>query len=231
MNGVSPKFVDERVDNPKTFKKRPFIPKSMHETPAGERPESFPFFPPFLILAILILSAGILSPDSAAQISAKDSLSRFDRLAEEATLLNKRGKFEEVISLLEPHKTDRKNDSALFFNELGVAYRNKNKLDESINAYRKALSLDPENPVVMKNLADAFYLKKEYSQAVETGQKALKANPRFHQVHSTLGLAYYQLEKYPEALEEFETVLKLNPRDEQARNFREAIRKKLQGKK
>jgi len=203
----------------------------MRETLTGERRQSFPFFSPFLIPAILLLSVGIFLPSSAAQTSAKNSLSSFDRLAEEATLLNKRGKFEEVISLLEPHKTDRKNDSALFFNELGVAYRNKSKIDESIQAYRKALSLDPENPVVMKNLADTFYLKKEYSQAVEMCQKALKANPRFHQARSTLGMAYYQLEKYPEALEEFETVLKLDPQNKQAENFREASRKKLQGKK
>jgi tetratricopeptide (TPR) repeat protein len=196
----------------------------------GEGRKSFPYFFP-LVLFLQVLGFCLFPIISSAQKSDRAELSLFDRLAEEATLLNKRGKFDEVVSLLEPHKGNSKNDSALFFNELGIAYRNKNKLDESIQAYRKALSLDPENPVVMKNLADAFFLKKEYSQAVEMGQKALKSNPRFHQVRSTLGLAYYRLERYPEALEEFEAVLKLNPQDEQARNFREAIRKKLQNQK
>jgi tetratricopeptide (TPR) repeat protein len=179
----------------------------------------------------MMLSAGLFLSPAAAQPSARDRMSLFDRLAEEATLLNKRGKFDEVISLLQPHKGDPKNDSALFFNELGVAYRNKNKPEEAILAYQKALSLDPDNPVVMKNLGDAFYLKKEYAQAVEICQKALKSNPRFHQARSTLGLAYYRLGKYQEAVEEFEVVLKMNPQDEQARNFRDAARKKLQEKK
>ncbi len=40
-----------------------------------------------------------------------------------------------------------------------------------------------------------------------------------------------QLNDAPDALEEFEAVLKLNPQDEQARKFREAIRKKLQNQK
>lgn len=204
-----------------------FLTKGM--TP-GEGPRSFPYFFS-LLLSLLALGFCLFPIISSAQKSDRAELSLFDRLAEEATLLNKRGKFDEVISLLEPHKGNSKNDSALFFNEMGIAYRNKNKLDESIQAYRKALSLDPENPVVMKNLADALFLKKEYSQAVEMCQKALKSNPRFHQVHSTLGLAYYRLERYPEALEEFETVLKLNPQDEQARKFREAIRQKLQKQK
>lgn len=197
---------------------------------SGEGRRPFPYFLS-LFLSLSVLALFLFPVESTAQKPDRPDLSLFDRLAEEAALLNKRGKFDEVISLLEPHKGNPKNDSALFFNELGVSYRNKNKLEESIQAYRRALSLDPENPVVMKNLADAFFLKKEYSQAVEMCQKALKSNPRFHQVRSTLGLAYYRLGKFPEALEEFEAVLKLNPQDEQARNFREAIRKKLQNQK
>jgi cytochrome c-type biogenesis protein CcmH/NrfG len=197
---------------------------------AGEGRKSFPYFFP-LLLSLLVLCFCLFPIISPAQKPDRADLSLFDRLAEEATLLNKRGKFDEVISLLEPHKGNPKNDSALFFNELGVSYRNKNKLDESIQAYRRALSLDPGNPVVMKNLADAHYLQKDYSQTVELCRQALKSNPRFHQVRSTLGLAYYRLGKFPEALEEFEAVLKLNPQDEQARNFREAIRKKLQNQK
>lgn len=207
------------------------IPNSMQETPPGEGQKSFPFFFLSTLFLILVLGSGLFPRDSAGQKSEKEGLSRFDHLAEEATLLNKRGKFDEVISHLEPQKTDPKNDSALFFNELGVAYRNKNKLEEAIQAYQKALSLDPDNPVVMKNLGDAFYLKKDYAQTVEICQKALKSSPRFHQARSTLGLAYYRLGRYQEALEEFEIVLKMNPRDEQAQNFREAARKKLQGKK
>ena len=203
----------------------------MLRSPPGEGPKSFPYFFLFALFLVLISGWGAFPLQSAAQKSEKDGLSRFDRLAEEATLLNKRGKFDEVISLLQPHQADPKNDSALFFNELGVAYRNKNNLEQAIRAYQKALSLDPDNPVVMKNLGDVFYLKKEYAQAAEICQKALKSSPRFHQARSTLGLAYYRLGKYREALEEFEIVLKTNPQDEQAGNFAEAAREKLQGKK
>jgi tetratricopeptide (TPR) repeat protein len=203
----------------------------MKGSPPGEGPKSFPYFFLSVLFLGLIFGFGVFPAESGAQKSEREGLSRFDRLAEEATLLNKRGKFDEVISLLQPHKGDPKNDSALFFNELGVAYRNKNKPEEAILAYQKALSLDPDNPVVMKNLGDAFYLKKEYARTVEICQKALKSSPRFHQVRSTLGLAYYRMGKFQEALEEFEIVLKMNPQDEQARNFRDAARKKLQEKK
>jgi tetratricopeptide (TPR) repeat protein len=188
------------------------------------------FFPSFFLEALLLalaLDSCFFPLTTAAQRTEREGLSRFDRLAEEATLLNKHGQFDKVITLLEPYKGDKKNDSALFFNELGLAYRQKGRLSEAIWAYQSALSRDPENPVVMKNLGDAFYFNKEYPKAAEHYQKALRSNPRFQQAHSTLGLAYYQLQRYNEALEEFEIVLKLNPKDEQAREFREEILKKI----
>ena len=203
----------------------------MNEKRPGEGRESFPYF--FLPSLIFFLALGLypLPPKAAIQAAERDSLSQFDRLAEEATRLNQRGQFEKVIPLLEPHKADPKNDSALFFNELGVAYRRAGKLSEAVQAYRSALSREPGNPVIMKNLGDTFYLKKEYPQAMEQYQKVLQSNPRFQQAHSSLGLVYYQMQKYPEALEEFEIVLKLDPKDEQAQKFREAILKKLKSSK
>jgi len=203
----------------------------MKEIRSGEGERSFPSFFLYILFFALPLGIYLFPPPATAQRAEKDGLSHFDRLAEEATLLNQRGQSEKVITLLEPHKADKKNDSALFFNELGVAYRRTGRLSKAIQAYQSALSRDPENPVIMKNLGDVFYLKKEYSQAVEQYKRALPSNPRFQQAHSSLGLVYYQMQKYPEALEEFEIVLKLDPKDEQAQKFREAILKKLKSPK
>ena len=204
------------------------IPITMHRKRLGEGQTFFPYFYPFLFFLLL----GLLLPAPVrAQGTGGEKLSPFDRLAEEATLLNKRGQTDQVISLLEPSRTDKKNDSALFFNELGVAYRKKERLADAIWAYRAALARDPENPVIMKNLGDAHLLQKEYPAAVEQYEKALRSNPRFHQAHSSLGVALYQLGKYPQALEEFEIVLKLDPQNEQARKYKEAILKKKKNSK
>ena len=203
----------------------------MNEKRPGEGRESFPYFFLHGLIFVMALGLYLLPPKADTQAAERDRLSQFDRLAEEATRLNQRGQFEKVIPLLEPHKADPKNDSALFFNELGVAYRRAGKLSEAVQAYRSALSREPGNPVIMKNLGDTFYLKKEYPQAMEQYQKVLQSNPRFQQAHSSLGLVYYQIQKYPEALEEFEIVLKLDPKDEQAQKFREAILKKLKSPK
>ncbi len=187
------------------------------------------FFPFCFISIGVLLSCGIafLCIPAAVGAAERPGLSRFDQLAEEAAHLNRRGQHERVISLLEPHLGDKKNDSALFFNELGVAYRNLGKYPEAIEAYRAGLLRDPENPVLMKNLGDAYFLKKEYPLAIEQYQKALRGNPRFHQARYSLGVTYYRLEKYQQALDEFEIVLKLNPEDRQAQKYRAEIQKRL----
>ena len=210
---------------------RLFVPISMRGKPTGEGQRSFPYF--FLSALFFFSILGVfLSPwESRAQKSEKDELSRFDRLAEEATLLNKRGQADQVIALLEPYKGDKKNDSALFFNELGIAYRNKGKLSEAIQAYREARTRDPENPVIIVNLGYVHYLKKEYPQAVEQYEKAINLAPRFKEAHANLALAYSQIKKYDEALKEIEFALKLDPHYEQAKKIREEIHKKLQEKK
>jgi tetratricopeptide (TPR) repeat protein len=205
----------------------------MQKITKGERRKSFPsFLSNFFILLITLALGNFLIPLSpAVQQAEGKELSRFDRLAEEATQLNKRGNYGEVIRLLAPHKGDPKNDNALFFNELGIAYRHQQQLPEAASAYRESLIRDPQNPVVLKNLGDVLYLQKDYAQAIELYQQVIRSNPYFEQAHYSLGLAYYRLEKYPESLEEFEKVLSLNPQDESAKKFRDAILKKMEKRK
>jgi tetratricopeptide (TPR) repeat protein len=194
----------------------------------------FPSFFYFLYILTLVSGVCLSPPQTAAQKSEGEGLSRFDRLAEEATLLNKRGKYDEVISLLEPHKADQKNDSTLFFNELGIAYRNKGRLNEAIKAYQQAYARESQNPevspVILNNLGYTYSLKKDYPKAIEQFEKAITLAPRFKEAHSNLSLIYYELQKYEDALKEIEVVLKLDPNHEAAKKFRDRIRKKMQGK-
>jgi tetratricopeptide (TPR) repeat protein len=196
--------------------------------------EGHKFFPSFFIVSLLLtlaLGFGFFPLKATAQKTERDGLSRFDRLAEEATLLNKRKQYDHVISLLEPHQKDKKNDSALFFNELGIAYRNKEKFAEAIQAYREALTRDPENPVITNNLGHVHHLKKEYPQAIEQYEKAIQVAPRFKEVHANLALTLYELKKYKEALVEIEIVLKLDPNHGRAKKLREDILRKKSSQK
>lgn len=199
----------------------------MKEKPSGEGRKSFPFF---ICIGILFFLPALCLQSAKAQRAGEEKLTRYDQLAAEATLLNKRRQFDQVLSLLKPYQNDRQNGSSLFFNELGIAYRELGKLPQAAQAYRQALDRDPQNPVIAYNLGYVFYLQKDYPRAVEQYQKALESNPRFKEAHANLALVFYAQQRYQEALGEIEIFLKLDPHYHAAQKFREKILNKLKEK-
>ena len=61
---------------------------------------------------------------------------------------------------------------------LGWVYRNMNKPDESIAAYRKALAIDPKQAQAALGLGWAYTQKKEYDQAIAAYQQAVQLDPK-----------------------------------------------------
>src|SRR4030065_540900 len=108
----------------------------------GEGRKSFPLLT-VLLLSVLALGSWVFPVEGRAQENGRKALSSFDRLAEEASYMNKRGEADQVIALLEPHFADKKNDSALFFNELGVAYYRLERYKEALDEFETVLRTNP----------------------------------------------------------------------------------------
>ena len=70
---------------------------------------------------------------------------------------------DEVIALLEPHKSNENNNSVLFYSSLGLAYKSKGRLKAAIAAYKRALKLVPSVPApsIQYNLGIAYYYNDE----------------------------------------------------------------------
>ncbi|MCP4411872.1 MAG: tetratricopeptide repeat protein, partial [Gammaproteobacteria bacterium] len=70
---------------------------------------------------------------------------------------------DEVITLLEPHKYNKSNNSVLFYSSLGLAYKSKGRLNDAIAAYRRALGLASNVPApsIQYNLGIAYYYNSE----------------------------------------------------------------------
>jgi tetratricopeptide (TPR) repeat protein len=60
---------------------------------------------------------------------------------------------------------------------LGWVYRNMNKPEESIAAYRKALQIDPKQEQASLGLGWAYQQTKAYDQAIAAYQQAVQTNP------------------------------------------------------
>jgi tetratricopeptide (TPR) repeat protein len=80
------------------------------------------------------------------------------------------------------------------------------KLRESIEQFKKVLSLNPKaelRVVCNYNLANAYADLGEYPEAVEGYKQAIKLNPELSKPHNNLGLAYAAMGKLSEAVVEF----------------------------
>ena len=91
-------------------------------------------------------------------------------------------KFKEAAALLEP-LSEREPDNPMVWTNLGAAYLGNPVLarDEhqtkAINAFKKAIKIDPKAPHVAYNLGLIYRDRKEYDDAIHWFKQALRANP------------------------------------------------------
>ncbi len=105
---------------------------------------------------------------------------------------------------LEPLNRALKIDSsnADIWAQLGIVYDRLGISDSSDMAYKKALSLDPYNPLVSNNYAYSMAVRgQNLEKALEMSKIALNAEPNNSAYLDTYGWIQYRLENYEEALE------------------------------
>jgi len=95
---------------------------------------------------------------------------------------------------------------------------------QAIDAYKKALELNPNSPVVMEHLAEIYAKSQRIHDAVIEAQAALKIDPDNVDAHKLLARIYVrtlgdvnagdvQRENLGKAIEQFQDILKLEPDD------------------
>jgi tetratricopeptide (TPR) repeat protein len=131
-------------------------------------------------------------PDDPLLIRRRAILALTERDTVEAN-----GYIKKYVSLLK----DRSFPDAVIANNLGVMNEEAGIPDIAEEYYRKALSLDPENPFRMNNLAYFLINKdKNINEGMELVDRALKINPDSFYILDTKGWGLYKQGKYKEAL-------------------------------
>jgi Flp pilus assembly protein TadD len=62
-------------------------------------------------------------------------------------------------------------------NDLGIIYLGRNKFDKAIAQYKKGLRYAPDNPVVLHNLAYAYYRTRDFENARRYWERCLEITP------------------------------------------------------
>ena len=132
-------------------------------------------------------------------------------------LLTEAGLFDEAISVLQngaglwPHDPE-------MWNYLGMAYWGKGEYDKAHEAYRQALEIDNDYPLVLNNLGSLYlslFLRDkktdDLNRAIEYFKKALKCDPEQPSALNGLGGAYKKLGRVKEAIACWEKAIEYKP--------------------
>lgn len=96
---------------------------------------------------------------------------------------------------------------------LGMACHDQSRFDEAIEAYRKALDLQPDFPIVFSNLGNTLKQQGKLEEAEASCREALRLKPDYSTAFNNLGVALVAQGRLVEASESFERALALMPND------------------
>jgi lipoprotein NlpI len=94
---------------------------------------------------------------------------------------------------------------------MGVAFKNQGKLDEAIEAYRKSISLKPNDAEAYSNLGVAFKNQGKLDEAIKAYKKAVSLKPDHAEAYNNLGNTLKEQGKLDKALENYNKAISLKP--------------------
>jgi len=109
------------------------------------------------------------------------------------------------------HALESTQDNPMAHSNLGIAFLDKNDLDEAIGHFYKALEIQPTHAGVHTNLSIALRRKGMLDQALEHSIRSVQINPDLAEAHNNLGISLFQKGRVEEALQEFRKALELKP--------------------
>lgn len=95
--------------------------------------------------------------------------------------------------------------TATVMSNLGTCYESKGDSEAAIEAYHRAMELDPENPYPFSNLAQIYLLGGEFEGALTYAEQALSLNDTISQAHSARAICLAMLgqeQAYTKALQQ-----------------------------
>ena len=128
-------------------------------------------------------------------------------------LYSQTGKPQEGLALLEPLRGSSNPDA---LNALGIARATAGEPGAAIEAFQRALRLDPKNAVAWQNIGLTHVHEKHPEQALEAFEKAFAINDRLPRAWNGRGAALEELGRHAEAIESWKKALALDPQQFEA---------------
>ncbi len=162
--------------------------------------------------AVLPAAAQLVPREAQAQAAVTSDLDLNDPAAVEqrADLFMVRKFFPEAIQFYQ-RLIKMQPQNATYFNKLGIAYHQMQRLGDAKKAYQTAAKLDPGYARAINNIAAVEYSQKNYRGAILNYLKALSISPSDPVIYSNLGTAYFAYDEYEYAVSSYRYALLLDP--------------------
>ncbi|MDR0590178.1 MAG: tetratricopeptide repeat protein [Spirochaetaceae bacterium] len=99
-------------------------------------------------------------------------------------------------------------ETASFLNDSGIALTEANRPNEAISLFRKALIMEPENPLLWLNMGIAQQRTGDYEEALASFQRAICIDDNLAEAWVSMGLIHYELEQFDSAEECYQAALR-----------------------
>lgn len=118
----------------------------------------------------------------------------------------------------------------IIYDQLGVSQAMKGNLSDAENSFKRAIGINPLNPMSHYNLGTLYMGMKRFEEAMKEFKEAIRLNPDYADAHNNIGTIYNFMGDRGNALRHFENSLKINPHQENIRMAVEDLkRQKPQG--
>ena len=104
-----------------------------------------------------------------------------------------------------------KPDFSTAYNNRGIVYEEKGKIDLAIADYKETMQLDPSDPAPYSNRGNIYRDKGEFQLAFSDYERAIELDPKFSGAYNNRGLAYYGKGDYDRAIRDYNAAIKLKP--------------------
>ncbi len=89
----------------------------------------------------------------------------------------------------------------------------KGSYEQAVNAYLRAINLNPQNPALVFALGNLEYNTKHYKNAMIALERAVILQPYYSNAKYMLGLTYYDLKRPKDAILQFKDLKMMNPKN------------------
>jgi predicted TPR repeat methyltransferase len=132
-------------------------------------------------------------------------------------LAHQQGRSDEAVALTE--RSLALVDQPDWYSNLGIIFQSAGQLERAIDAYRRAIAIDPSHANAYSNLGAALRAIGKLSEAEAAYRTAIRLNPDHIDAYTNLGILLNALKRTEEAAACFCKVITLRPKHREARKL------------